>query len=123
MKKLLFPFAFMVAITAFAKQPKQEVCADTICGQTVGICDSIDMPVYIVDGVEVQNIDSISPDDVTNMKIIKDPELTQIFSPRLGGIVLITTKSKKYLKPLLQNYNKQAEESKKNRIPGQILIR
>ncbi len=81
------------------------------------------MPVFIVDGVEVQDISGLDSDDIIKVDIIKDPAITKIFTPRLGGIVLITTKSKKYLTPILKDYNKLTEEQKQQRIPGQLLIR
>lgn len=47
------------------------------------------MPVYIVDGVEVQNIAEISSEDIESVEIIKDPEIIRIFSPRVGSVVLM----------------------------------
>lgn len=81
------------------------------------------MPVYIVDGVEVQDLSGIDSEDIVKVDIIKDPAITKIFSPRLGGIVLITTKSKKFLTPILEDYNKCKENQKQQCIPGQLLIR
>lgn len=110
------------AIYAYAQQPEQKSCSGNTCCEA-NQCDSINMPVFIVDGVEVQNIDGISSDDILKVDIIKDPAVTRIFSPRLGGVVVITTKSKKFLKPIIEQYNRLIEEQKKNRIPGQLLIR
>lgn len=78
---------------------------------------------YTFDGVEVQNIAEISSEDIESVEIIKDPEIIRIFSPRIGGVVLITTKSKKFLTPILENYNNMSEEARRQRIPGQLLIR
>ena len=78
---------------------------------------------YTFDGVEVQNITEISSEDIESVQIIKDPEIIRIFSPRIGGVVLITTKSKKFLTPILVNYNNMSEEARRQRIPGQLLIR
>ena len=91
----------------------------------VNFCDSINMPVFIVDGVEVnlQDLNNIPADDIEKMEVIKDENIKRIFSPRLGGIVLIATKSKRFLKPILDNYNRMMEEKEQNRIPGQIMIR
>ena len=91
----------------------------------VNVCDSINMPVFIVDGVEVklQDLSNIPADDMEKVEIIKDENIQRIFSPRLGGIVLIATKSKRFLKPVLDNYNRMMEEKEQNRIPGQMLIR
>lgn len=91
----------------------------------VNVCDSINMPVFIVDGVEVklQDLSNIPADDIEKVEVIKDENIKRIFSPRLGGIMLITTKSKRFLKPILDNYNRMMEEKEQNRIPGQMLIR
>ena len=122
MKKLLFSFAMAVAVVSYAQDYKQDLCLDNTCCEA-SQCDPINIPVFIVDGVEVQNIDSITSDDVVKVEIIKDPAITKIFSPRLGGVVVITTKSKKFLKPIMEGYKKQTEAQRKNRIPGELLIR
>lgn len=122
MKKSLAVFAMAFAILAHAQQPKQETCSGSIYCNT-NQNDSINIPVFLVDGVEVQSIDSLTPDDILKVDIIKDPAVTKIFSPRLGGVVVITTKSKTFLKPLIEEYNKLNEAQKQNRIPGQLLIR
>ncbi len=106
----------------------QELTPDSCCVErccNINICDSLNMPVFIVDGVEVQvqDLDSIPQDDIERVEIIKDENVTKIFSPRLGGILLITTKSKRFLIPVLENYNRGIENARQNRIPGQFIIR
>lgn len=86
-------------------------------------CDSINMPVFIVDGVEALNIDDLRTEDIVSLNVIKDPAITRIFKPRLGGVVLITTKSKPLLTPLLKQYEKQKEQQKELRIDGKLMIR
>ncbi|OKY95203.1 MAG: hypothetical protein BHV67_13355 [Bacteroidales bacterium 43_36] len=122
MKKILLLLATVTAIASYAHEPKHATCAGASCCKT-NQCDSINIPVFIVDGVEVQDISGLDNDDIIKVDIIKYPAITKIFTPRLGGIVLITTKSKKYLTPLLNDYNKLTEEQKQQRIPGQLLIR
>lgn len=120
MKKLLLVFAILSAIAAYARKPEHNNCASAAyCNQ----CDSINMPVYIVDGVEVREISGIAADDIVKIEVIKDPAITKIFSPRLGGVVLITTRSKKFLTPILEDYKKQSAEQRAQRIPGELLIR
>ncbi len=127
MKKIPLLIAMVTAIASNAQVPKLVTCEYTACAGSscckTNQCDSINMPVFIVDGVEVQDISSLDKDDIIKDDIIKDPAMTKIFAPRLGGIVLITTKSKKFLTPLLNDYNKLTEEQKQQRIPGQLLIR
>lgn len=112
------------AINANFRELKQDTCNVERC-HNVNVCDSINMPVFIVDGVEVeaQSLDALSADDIEKVEVIKDHNITKIFSPRLGGVLLITTKSKRFLTPLLENYNRDIEEGRQNRIPGQLLIR
>lgn len=118
MKKLLIILALTISASAYA----QRHCAPSPCCH-IDECEGIDIPVYIVDGVEVQNIAEISSEDIESVEIIKDPEIIRIFSPRIGGVVLITTKSKKFLTPILENYNNMSEEARRQRIPRQLLIR
>ena len=89
--------------------------------------DSLNIPVILIDGVEVQNLDSIDivnlKDDVIDFKVIKDRKITELFAPRLGGVMCITTKSKKYLTPIIQKYKENVEAAEKKRRPNTIYIR
>ena len=95
----------------------------TIQAQEISSRDSLNIPVYLVDGVEVQSLDSISPDDVVDIKVFKDEEVKKVFYPRVGGVVYITTKSKKLLTPVIQKYKENVEANKKRKKEGQIYIR
>lgn len=85
--------------------------------------DSLDIPVYLVDGVEVQSINDIDQKDIISVDVIKNSDLTRLFYPRTGGIVRITTKSKKYLKPIIQKHQEETKKAKDNKKSGQIYIR
>jgi len=81
--------------------------------------DSLNIPVILVDGVEVQDIDGLKQDDIISVNIVKDKNILKYFYPRMGGIMCITTKSKKYLKPdSAKNILSQLEEAKKRRKKG-----
>ena len=95
----------------------------TIQAQEISSRDSLNIPVFLVDGVEVQSLDSISPDDVVDIKVFKDEEVKKVFYPRVGGVVYITTKSKKLLTPVIQRYKENVEANKKRKKEGQIYIR
>ena len=122
MKNLVFFIAAFLSINALAQAHEASGNTSTTC-YTTSQCDSINMPVYIVDGVEVPDLNEIATDDIVKVEIIKDPAITKIFSPRLGGIVLITTKSRKFLNPILENYYQTTEEQRQKRIPGELIIR
>ncbi len=120
----------LAVVALFAVFANNHANADTLQSPSceagccnVSECDSIDIPVFIVDGVEVQNLDGIAPEDVLSVSVVKTPEVMKLFRPRVGGVVIIETKSKKFLKPIVERYNKMTDEQKKNRIPGQLLIR
>lgn len=51
-------------------------------------------PLYVVDGVPVDNIKFLSPTDITDIQILKDASSAAIYGSRAAnGVVLITTKS------------------------------
>lgn len=122
MRKLLFLVAMAASVASYAQECKPRSCAGAACCE-INQCDSVNIPVFIVDGVEVQDISGLASDDIIKVDIIKDSAMTKIFSPRLGGIVLITTKSKKFLTPILEDYNNQTEAQRQQRIPGKLLVR
>ena len=95
----------------------------TIQAQEISSQDSLNIPVILVDGVEVQSLDSISQDEVVEIKVFKDEEVKKLFYPRVGGVVYITTKSKRFLTPVIQKYKESVEANKKKRKEGQIYIR
>ena len=94
-----------------------------ISAQTKEEQDSLNIPVYLVDGVEVQNIDNLDQKDIISMNVIKNGDFNKLFYPRTGGVILITTKSKKYLKPIIQKYQENMKKAKTDKKPGEIYIR
>ncbi|WP_335965737.1 TonB-dependent receptor [Galbibacter sp. PAP.153] len=51
-------------------------------------------PLYIVDGVQVDNINNLNPTDISSMDILKDASAAAIYGSRAAnGVVIITTKS------------------------------
>ncbi|NIJ43905.1 TonB-linked SusC/RagA family outer membrane protein [Wenyingzhuangia heitensis] len=53
-------------------------------------------PLYIVDGVQVSDINNIAPTDIASMNILKDASAAAIYGSRAAnGVVIITTKSGK----------------------------
>jgi TonB-linked SusC/RagA family outer membrane protein len=57
-------------------------------------------PLYVVDGVTVDDIDDISPYDIKSVEIMKDAATSAIYGARAAnGVILITTKSGQEGKP------------------------
>ena len=99
------------------------VASINISAQTKEKQDSLNIPVFLVDGVEVQSIDDLDQKDIISVHVIKNSDLNKLFYPRTGDVMLITTKSKKYLKPIIQKYQEDMKKAKSNRKPGQVYIR
>jgi TonB-linked SusC/RagA family outer membrane protein len=50
-------------------------------------------PLYVVDGVPVDNLDDINPSDISSINVLKDAASTAIYGSRAtNGVVLISTK-------------------------------
>ena len=57
-------------------------------------------PLYVVDGIPVQDISSIAPTDIESMQVLKDASSAAIYGSRAAnGVVLITTKQGKRNEP------------------------
>ncbi|WP_375434831.1 SusC/RagA family TonB-linked outer membrane protein [uncultured Hymenobacter sp.] len=60
-------------------------------------------PLYVVDGVPVDNLRGINPTDVANIEVLKDAASAAIYGSRgSNGVVLVTTKRGKKGAPKLQ---------------------
>lgn len=56
----------------------------------------VSTPLYVVDGVPVDNLSSLNPADIENISVLKDASSTSIYGTKAAfGVVLITTKSAK----------------------------
>ncbi|WP_455612706.1 SusC/RagA family TonB-linked outer membrane protein [Bacteroides congonensis] len=63
-------------------------------------------PLFVVDGMEVDNIDDLNPRDVASVEVLKDAASTAIYGSRsANGVVIITTKQGESSKPRISvNY-------------------
>lgn len=74
--------------------------------------DNQKVPLYIVDGIIVEDIVSVNPDDIINLTVLKDTTATALYGSRgANGVVIIMTKNT--LKELAQvktrtNFNETA---------------
>lgn len=57
-----------------------------------------------------------------DVKIIKDKNIIKYFYPRVGGIMCITTKSKKFLTPIIQGYKKNIEVCDKKKRKAKFIL-
>ena len=51
-------------------------------------------PLYVVDGIPITNLNTINPNDIESVNVLKDPSTTAIYGVRgANGVVLIKTKT------------------------------
>ncbi len=64
-------------------------------------------PLIVIDGLQGGNINSLNPNDIASMEILKDASATAIYGSRgANGVILITTKLGKKGKPVIDvGYN------------------
>ncbi|MEQ9290217.1 MAG: SusC/RagA family TonB-linked outer membrane protein [Cyclobacteriaceae bacterium] len=58
----------------------------------MGTINASSAPLYVVDGMQVDNIDYLNPSDIVSMEVLKDASSAAIYGARgANGVVLITT--------------------------------
>ncbi len=58
--------------------------------------NGVSTPLYVVDGVPVDNLSSLNPADIESISVLKDASSTSIYGTKAAfGVVLVTTKSAK----------------------------
>jgi TonB-dependent starch-binding outer membrane protein SusC len=58
----------------------------------MGTINASSSPLYVVDGLQVDNIDYLNPSDIESMEVLKDASSAAIYGARgANGVVLITT--------------------------------
>lgn len=59
-------------------------------------------PLYIVDGVQMDDINAINPADIESLEVLKDAASASIYGSRsANGVIIITTKQGTKLKPMI----------------------
>ncbi|WP_336065168.1 TonB-dependent receptor [Mesoflavibacter sp. CH_XMU1404-2] len=62
----------------------------------VGSINASSAPLYVIDGVVAPNLNSINPNDIESMSILKDAATASLYGSRAAnGVIVITTKSGK----------------------------
>ncbi|WP_076455117.1 SusC/RagA family TonB-linked outer membrane protein [Zobellia uliginosa] len=63
-------------------------------GQSDNVTEDLSRPLYVVDGIFLDNINLLNPADIQQMDILKDASATAIYGSRgANGVVIITTKN------------------------------
>jgi len=77
-------------------------------------------PLIIVDGIPVDNIDDINPNDVESMTVLKDAASASIYGSRAAaGVILVTTKRAK-IDQFNVEYNFETGIEKPTRLPEYV---
>lgn len=78
-----------------AKVPGLQVSGETVTIRGISSINSQGTPLLLVDGVEMQDISSIRPDDVDSVEVIKDSAAAIYGFRGSMGVIKITTKAGK----------------------------
>ncbi|MGN6417475.1 MAG: SusC/RagA family TonB-linked outer membrane protein [Pseudobacter sp.] len=63
-------------------------------------------PLFVVDGIPIEDLNSINPQDVADITVLKDASATSIWGARASnGVIVITTKKGKQSEKLRVEYN------------------
>ena len=79
----------------------------------VGTNSSQTQPLFVVDGVQTENIASINPDDVAEIDIIKDGTSAIYGMQGANGVIIITTKTAARQAAAQAQASKEARAAKK----------
>ena len=78
-----------------ATVPGLSVNGDTIVIRGISSINSQGAPLILVDGVEIQDISALRPDDVESVEVIKDSAAALYGFRGAAGVIKITTKAGK----------------------------
>ncbi len=76
-------------------------------------------PLYVVDGVPMDNLSYLNPQDIANISVLKDAASASIYGTRAAfGVVLITTKSAQTIDKVQVNYSNNFGWSQATDLPN-----
>lgn len=86
----------MPGVTVTQRSGRPGVASGSIMIRGVGSFGANPSALFIVDGIPVDNINDINPNDVENISVLKDASSAAIYGSRAAnGVVIVTTKSGK----------------------------
>ena len=66
---------------------------NTISNTGTGNANGVNTPLYVIDGMMMDNMNDIAPDDIERIDVLKDASSTAIYGSRgANGVVIVTTK-------------------------------
>ena len=75
-------------------------------------------PLYVVDGVPMENLSYLNPNDIESISVLKDASSTAIYGTRAAfGVVLVTTKTAKTAEKVTVTYNNNFAWSRATATP------
>ena len=78
----------------------------------------VSTPLYIVDGVPVENLGYLNANDIESISVLKDASSTAIYGTRAAfGVVLVTTKTAKTAEKVSVTYNNNFAWSRATALP------
>lgn len=90
----------------------------TIRIRGTGSVNASNEPLYVIDGYPTEELNSINPNDIESIEILKDASATAIYGSRgSNGVVIVTTKRGKAGQSLIEFSNYYGIQSVRRKLP------
>ena len=88
-----------VVVVGYGTQKKESMTGSVLVGMVPGVmvrgaasADNTTMPLYVVDGVVIDDLSGVDVQSISDLKVIKDASATALYGSRAGnGVIVIST--------------------------------
>ena len=80
-------------VNIFSNSSKPGAYSNRVVIRGIATINSSSNPLYVVDGVVMENFDLVNPNDIESMEVLKDASAAAIYGARgANGVIMVTTK-------------------------------
>ena len=80
-------------VNIFSNSSQPGAYSDRVVIRGIATINSSSNPLYVVDGVVMENFDLVNPNDIESMEVLKDASAAAIYGARgANGVIMVTTK-------------------------------
>ena len=80
-------------VNIFSNSSQPGAYSNRVVIRGIATINSSSNPLYVVDGVVMENFDLVNPNDIESMEVLKDASATAIYGARgANGVIMVTTK-------------------------------
>ena len=80
-------------VNIFSNSSQPGAYSNRVVIRGIATINSSSYPLYVVDGVVIENFDLVNPNDIESMEVLKDASAAAIYGARgANGVIMVTTK-------------------------------